>query len=46
MQLDTLFLKMLVSLKIGLNHVTKCKNFLGCKKNNIALLLEDAVIIT
>ena len=46
MQLDTLFQRMLVSLKIVLNHVTKCKNFLGYKKNNIALLLEDDVIIT
>lgn len=45
MQLDTLFADKLFS-KIVLNHVTKCKNFLDCKKNNIALLLEDDVIIT
>lgn len=45
MQLDTLFLRMHISLKIVLNHVTKYKNFLGYKKNNIALLLEDDVII-
>ena len=46
MQLDTLFTDIYAFLEDVLNHVTKCKNFLGCKKNNIALLLEDDLMIT